>query len=143
MAPPRAEAASAWDGSPASQVCMKMPMTRSPGLTRLTPGRRFDNLPGAVGQRDERQLHAPAAAVLDGHQVAVVSATPPRTRTRASPGCRAASGPLRRLQVVDAEGVAKFKDFHDRWFLLWLGLGGSCRAQIVAQPRRVLHGVLS
>jgi len=43
-----------------------------PRLDAADPGARFDDFARPIRQRDERQLHAAAAAVLDGHQVTVI-----------------------------------------------------------------------
>ena len=91
----------------------------------------FDDFSRPVGQRDERQLHAASAAVLDGHQIAVIQ----RRGLHPHPRLARLQGrilPFTQLQVVDAEGVTKFHDFHSWWFPPCPGKGCSCRAQIVA-----------
>ena len=59
--------------APPTHLCMKQPATRSPTLSRVTPGPTRDDFARAVRQRDQVGLGRGARVVaLDGDQVAVV-----------------------------------------------------------------------
>ena len=76
----------------------------------------LDNLARAVRQRNQRQLDASRAAVLDGHQIAVIQRRCPHLHP-CLPRLQGRFPALRQFQVVDSEGVANFKNSHNGWFL--------------------------